>query len=131
MCPKLSWQALTPPGIRGKKVPQIILTSPYTPGQIWGKKCPKPSWQTLNTPPGNVAKKCPKPPWRTFTTPPPHGQCTNENNTFQKAASISTTVQYRVSQKKVANRMLLDPKNPNQNRVLWGQIFPGTRLGSA
>ena len=30
-CPKPSWQALTPLGKRGKKVPQTILTSLYTP----------------------------------------------------------------------------------------------------
>ena len=30
-CYKPSWQALTPPGKRGKKVPQTILASFYTP----------------------------------------------------------------------------------------------------
>ena len=46
-CPKPSWHALTPPGKRGKKVPQTILLSPYTPGQTWEKKCPKPSWEAF------------------------------------------------------------------------------------
>ena len=35
------------------------------------------------------------------------------------------------SQKKVANRMLLEPKNPNPNWMLLGQMFPWTLLGSA
>ena len=30
-CPKPSWQALTPPGKRGKKAPQTILASLCTP----------------------------------------------------------------------------------------------------
>ena len=33
--------------------------------------------------------------------------------------------------KNVTHRMLLKPKNPNQNWVLWGRIFSWTRLGSA
>ena len=32
--------------------------------------------------------------------------------------------------KKVVSRMLLEPKNPNQDWVLWGQIFPWTWLES-
>ena len=68
-CPNPSWQALTPPGTRGKKVPQTILASPYTPGKRRKKRAPNHPGKPLHPTP-----QC--------------GQCPYGNNTFKKRASL-------------------------------------------
>ena len=66
-----------------KKVPQTILTNPYTPGQR-GKKVP----QTILVSPYTPVQTCEK----KWPPMPIYG-----NNTFQKGASLSITIQiYRL-----------------------------------